>query len=281
MLPRFRYHKPATLDEAVGLLEDFGPEARILAGGTDLLVGLGDGTISAGHVIDIKGIPDLSEIGYEGGTLMIGACVTVNRLLEFRGLPQACRALREAAAGLATHQIRNRATVVGNVCNASPACDMGPPLLVLDASLRTVSAKGERTIPLKDFFRGVKSTCCDPTEIVTEIVVPAGKETVSVFGKRKRIRGHDLSLVNGAAACENGTGVRIALGAVAPTPLVIEGLEGWGLSERRKMARHAVASISPIDDVRSSSSYRRAMAERIVRTLLDRLAAGGAGEGNP
>jgi CO/xanthine dehydrogenase FAD-binding subunit len=280
VLPRFRYHKPAILEEAVGLLEDFGPNGRILAGGTDLLVGLGDGTISAAHVIDIKGITELSDISYADGTLTIGACVTVNRLLEFGGLPKACGALRAAAARLATHQIRNRATVVGNVCNASPACDMGPPLLVLDAYLRSASSRGERTIPLRDFFRGVKCTCCEPTEIVTGVVVPAGKDTVSVFSKRKRIRGHDLSLVNGAAACENGTGVRIALGAVAPTPVLIEGLERWGLSERHKMVRHAVASISPIDDVRSSSSYRLAMAERIVDDMLRFLSHSGAGEGN-
>ncbi len=278
MFPGFRYHKPATLDEAIGLLTEFGREAHVLAGGTDLLVGLGDGTISAGHVIDIKGIPGLSKISYDNGELSIGACVTVNRLLEFDGLPPACRALHEAAARLATHQIRNRATVAGNVCNASPACDMGPPLLVLDASVKTVSAVGERTIAVKDFFKGVKTTCCGPAEIVTEIVVPAGRETVSVFGKRTRIRGHDLSLVNGAAACEGGAGVRIALGAVAPTPILIKGLERWGLSDRLEMARHAVRAISPIGDVRSSSSYRSAMADMIVETLLARLAAGG---GNP
>ena len=280
MLPRFRYHKPATLDEAVGLLGDFGPEASLLAGGTDLLVGLGDGTMSAGHLIDIKGIPELSEIGYDNGTLSIGACVTVNRLLRFTGLPTRCRAIHGAAWRLATHQIRNRATVVGNICNASPACDMGPPLLVLDASLRTVSARGERTIPLKGFFRGVKSTCCEPAEIVTEIVVPVSEDTVSGFGKRTRIRGHDLSLVNGAAACENGSGVRIALGGVAPTPLLIEGLERWGLSDRRKMVKRAVDSISPIDDVRSSKSYRLAMAEKIVDGLLRFLSASGEGDPN-
>jgi carbon-monoxide dehydrogenase medium subunit len=241
---------------------------------------LGDGTITAGHVIDIKGIPDLSEICYADGTLTLGACVTVNRLLEFGGLPGRCRALHAAAGRLATHQIRNRATVAGNICNASPACDMGPPLLVLDASLRTVSARGERSIPLKDFFQGVKTTCCEPTEFVTEIVVPVSEDTVSVFSKRKRIRGHDLSLVNGAAACENGTGVRVALGAVAQTPVLIEGLERWGLSERREMIRHATGSISPIDDVRSSRSYRLAMAEMIVDEMLRSLSNPGPGDVN-
>jgi CO/xanthine dehydrogenase FAD-binding subunit len=280
VLPKFQYHRPATLDEAVGLLEELGPQARIMAGGTDLLVGLGDGTVSAGHILDIKGIQGLSGIVYEDGMLRIGAGVTVNDLLESKGLPSACGALLEAAARLATHQIRNRATVVGNICNASPACDMGPPLLVLDASLRTVSAKGPRTIPVRDFFKGVKATCCAPNEIVTEIMVPISPRTKSVFGKRTRIRGHDLSLVNGAAACEDGAGIRVALGAVAPTPVLIDGLSRWGLSEKREIAHRAVRSISPVDDVRGSSSYRLAMADFIVRALLDRLARDGSREGD-
>jgi carbon-monoxide dehydrogenase medium subunit len=252
-----------------------------MAGGTDLLVGLGDGTISAGYVVDVKGIPGLSDIDYVDGTLTIGAGVTVNRLLGFPGLPAKCRALHGAAGRLATHQIRNRATVVGNVCNASPACDMGPPLLVLDASVKTVSTHGERTIPLKDFFRGVKSTCCGPTEIVTGLVVPVSENTAAEFIKRTRIRGHDLSLVNGAAACEDGTGIRIALGGVAPTPVLVEGLDRWALSESRKIADHVLASISPIDDVRSSRSYRIGMADVIVDELLSRLSGSGSGEANP
>jgi carbon-monoxide dehydrogenase medium subunit len=155
---------------------------------------------------------------------------------------------------------------------------MGPPLLVLDAALSTVSALGERTIPVKRFFRGVKANCCGPAEIVTEIRVPAGRETVSVFSKRTRIRGHDLSLVNGAAACENGAGLRIALGAVGPTPILVESVNRWGLGERKKIIREVMKSVSPIDDVRSSRSYRRAMARFTVGALLDGLLAGG-GEG--
>jgi CO/xanthine dehydrogenase FAD-binding subunit len=271
VLPKFHYHRPATLDEAISLLEDLGPRARVMAGGTDLLVGLGDGSREADHVVDIKAIRELSGISVADGLVTVGACVTVNQLLEFEGLPTACRALHEAAARLATYQVRNRATVVGNICNASPACDMGPPLLVLDAEVLAVSPRGERTIPLADFFRGVKRTCCRPSEIVTEIRVPAGDDTVSVFHKRTRIRGHDLSLVNGAAACERGTGLRMAIGAVAPTPVLVGGLGRWGLDESREIARHVLASISPIDDVRSSSAYRLAMAEFIAGDLLRRL----------
>ena len=271
MLPRFRYHRPATLDAAVSLLHDLGPEARVLGGGTDLLVGLGDGSQSAGHLVDIKGIAELSRMAVEGDRLVVGAGVSVNRLLEFRELPRPLGALREAAGRLATHQIRNRATVVGNICNASPACDMGPPLLVLGAEVTTVSPAGERRIAVGDFFRGVKATCCAPAEIVTAISIPTGEHSVSVFHKRTRIRGHDLSLVNGAAARGKAGGLRIALGAVAPTPVLLSDFDGLGLDRKAKIVEHVIASISPIDDVRSSRTYRLAMAGFAVAELLTRL----------
>jgi CO/xanthine dehydrogenase FAD-binding subunit len=274
VLPRFRYHRPKTLDEALRLLGEVGPGARILAGGTDLLVGLGDGSVTTEDVVDIKAIPGLAEITLEDGVMTIGACVTVNQLLGFEGLPEDFGALGEAAAGLATYQIRNRATVAGNICNASPACDLGPPLLVLDAEVTAVSPAGERTIPVKDFFVGVKKTCCAPQEIVTGIRVPAGGGTMSVFHKHKRIKGHDLSLVNGAALRTGEGGLRLAIGAAAPTPLLISGLESCHPSDGREVAERVMASIVPIDDVRSSSVYRRAMTEFMVDRLLERLGWG-------
>ena len=271
MLPRFRHFRPDTLQEAVGLLEKHGSGARIMAGGTDLLVGLDDGTVSAGYLIDLKGISELSEITSSPDGLRIGACVTINQLLEFDDLAAGYRALHQAASRLATYQIRNRATLGGNLCNASPACDMGPPLLVLDAGLRTVSSRGERTIPLRDFFRGVKQTCCEPCEIVTEVIVPKSEGTASAFVKRTRIRGHDLALVNGAAACENGTGLRLALGAVATTPILVDGLGGAETADRQRTIDIVLQAVSPIDDGRSSSEYRTAMVRHVIETLLDSL----------
>ena len=126
MLPRFRHFRPDTLEEALGLLESHGSEACIIAGGTDLLVGLDDGTVSTEYLIDLKGISELSEITLSSDGLRIGACVTINQLLESDYLAAGYRALRQAASRLATYQIRNRATLGGNLCNASPACDMGP-----------------------------------------------------------------------------------------------------------------------------------------------------------
>jgi carbon-monoxide dehydrogenase medium subunit len=255
----------------LNLLEQYGPEARIMAGGTDLLVGLDDGSVCAGHVIDIKGIPGMTEIAPSSDGLRIGACVTINELLESRHLTGGYSSIRSAASRLATYQIRNRATLGGNLCNASPACDMGPPLLVLDARLKAVSSHGERVIPLRDFFEGVKVTCCQPAEIVTEIMIPPAAGTTSAFVKRTRIKGHDLALVNGAAACENGSGLRLALGAVATTPVLIDRLGGIGLEDRGRIIEISLSAVSPIDDVRSSGRYRIAMVEYIIGALLDRL----------
>jgi CO/xanthine dehydrogenase FAD-binding subunit len=278
VLPRFRHFRPDTLEEALGLLESHGSEACIIAGGTDLLVGLDDGTVSTEYLIDLKGISELSEITLSSDGLRIGACVTINQLLESDYLTAGYRALRQAASRLATYQIRNRATLGGNLCNASPACDMGPPLLVFDARLQTISDSGERTIPLRDFFQGVKVTCCQPCEIVTKIIVPASEGTASAFAKRTRIRGHDLALVNGAAACENGSGLRLALGAVASTPILIPGLGGVGTRDRQRIMDIVLRAVSPIDDVRSSSEYRTAMVRHVVDSVLDGLTetAGGA-----
>ncbi len=258
----------------MALLKRHGRDAGILAGGTDLLIGMQDGTACVRHLIDIKPIPGLGELSVsDSGDLAIGACATINRLLE-EGVPPGMEALAQAADVLATYQIRNRATVGGNVCNASPACDLGPPLLVLDAEVRAVSPNGERTIPLKDFFTGVKCTCCGPDEIVTHIMIPASPgPRVSSFRKRQRLKGHDLAMVNAAAAYSREAGLKVALGAVAETPILIGGLDGAGLDDRAKVLDTVANSISPIDDVRGSRTYRLKMAEFLVGEVLDELVA--------
>ena len=271
MLPEFRYLKAKTTSQVLDLLEKHGPEARILAGGTDLLIGMGDGTIPTGCLVDIKNIPELRTIAMtKDGSLSIGACVTMNELHESEVLPAGMRAIPSAISKLATYQVRNRATVGGNLCNASPACDLGPPLLVLGANLRLLSRKGERLVGLQDFFTGVKATCCGPCELLTEVVVPHSPGTVSAFVKHGRIRGHDLAVVNAAAAWGD-TGLKVALGAVATTPVVIDDFDGIGLGDRRKIIETVLRSITPIDDVRGSALYRKHMAEFLVGWLLDTL----------
>jgi carbon-monoxide dehydrogenase medium subunit len=272
MLPKFRYLRPGSLDEAIGLLKDCNESTRILAGGTDLLIGMHEGVHAPARLIDIKGIAQLHTIGFtEDGILIIGACVTVNELIESDATTGPMQAIREAASKLATYQIRNRATVGGNLCNASPACDLGPALLVLDAQLRLVSKQGERLISLKDFFSGVKTTCCEVSEVVTEVVIPPSPGTVSAFLKQGRIRGHDLSVVNAAGAIGHDGDLKLALGAVGTTPLLIDGFDEVGVDDRQKVIDAVLRAIAPIDDVRGSGIYRKRMAEFMTGEILDLL----------
>jgi carbon-monoxide dehydrogenase medium subunit len=273
--------RPATLGEALRAIDDYAGEARILAGGTDLLISMKDGAANPKYLIDIKLIPELRKLEVAAdSSLTIGACVTVNELLGFARLPSGMAALREAASWLATNQVRNRATVGGNLCNASPACDLGPPLLVLGASLRALSAKGERVIPLKGFITCPKGTCLLKQELVTEIVVPSAEGTVSGFAKRTRIRGHDLSVVNAAAALRGGPkagrNLKIGLGAVAPTPLLIEAFDGIDPGDEAAIMKVILAAIAPIDDVRGSGLYRQSMVRVLVSDLVRRLGEAGS-----
>ena len=276
MLPRFHYHRAETLDAALGLLKGHSPDARILAGGTDILITMKEGTCAPKHLIDVKAIPELVgiEVGQDN-SLSIGACVTVNQLLEFGDLPPGMAALHDAASVLATYQLRNRATVGGNISNASPACDLGPPLLVLGASVVAVSPSGERRVPLGEFFTSVKQTCIAPDEIITRVLIPPPGDTVSAFVKRQRIRGHDLATVNAAVAAGGGRGLRLGLGAVAPVPLLIDAPAGAGdeaaTRDRDAVVKAALGAVSPIDDVRSSALYRRHMVELLVTKALDLL----------
>jgi carbon-monoxide dehydrogenase medium subunit len=289
VLPRFGYFRPANLGEALRAIDDYAGEARILAGGTDLLVSMKDGAANPKYLIDIKLVPELRKLEVAAdSSLTIGACVTVNELLAFAPLPAGMAALREAASWLATNQVRNRATVGGNLCNASPASDLAPPLLVLGASLRALSVKGERVIPLKDFITCPKETCLLKQELAVEIVVPSAEDTVSGFAKRTRIRGHDLSVVNAAAALRGGRkrgegrarrkahNLKIGLGAVGPTPLLIEAFDGIDPGDEAGIMKVVSAAIAPIDDVRGSSFYRQSMVRVLVGDLLRRLGEAGS-----
>ncbi len=265
----FQYLRARTLDEALELLQKFGSNASILAGGTDLLVSLRDGIKRPDYVIDVKPIPEMHDISVASdGGLTMGAGVTINQLLEFGDLPRGMLAIRQAASSLGSYQVRSRATVGGNLCNASPACDLGPPLLVLGAVLKVVSKQGDRLIPVRQFFEGVKTTCLRPDEVVTEIRVPPAETTISVFLKRKRIRGHDLAIVNAAGALSEDGRLRIALGAVAPRPLLIDDLDQSMLKQPRNVIEIVLSSISPIDDVRGSALYRRYMVETLVSEII-------------
>ncbi|MEM2890875.1 MAG: xanthine dehydrogenase family protein subunit M, partial [Candidatus Hadarchaeum sp.] len=253
-LLKFDYLKPKTIQEAVDMLAEQGGQAKILAGGTDLLVLMRDRTIRPKCLIDIKGIEELREISQdkENG-LRIGAAVVLNQLIESNIVREKFRAIWDASRSLGDPILRNRATLVGNICNASPASDTAPALLVHDAEVEVVSRAGERFIPIREFFVGVKRTSLKPDELVKSVRVPNPKEgTKSCYLKWGRTRGEDLAVVGVAGLVDpDQKRVCIALSSVAPTPLLIPEVEevfreGGKLAEQINRAASVVAGkISP------------------------------------
>ena len=273
-----RYERPASVAAATALLAEAGGAARILAGGTDLLIALRT-TPGVEMLVDVKRIPELGAVTWtpEGG-LVLGAGVQVQRIADDARIRDTFTALAEGAGAIGSLQIRWRATVGGNLSNASPCMDTAPPLLVLGGRLRVAGPKGEREAPLADFFMGVKKTALAPDEMVTAIVLPppvAGLR--SAFDKIKRVWGHDLALVNAAAAFDPSAGtVRVAIGSCAVRPALVPALAGVGAkSDSRdvgaRLAALAQEHIHPIDDVRASAEYRREMTALLCRRLAARL----------
>jgi CO/xanthine dehydrogenase Mo-binding subunit/CO/xanthine dehydrogenase FAD-binding subunit/aerobic-type carbon monoxide dehydrogenase small subunit (CoxS/CutS family) len=279
----FRYERPATLAEATALLAACGGRAKVLAGGTDLLVALRSGETRPELVLDIKGLPGLADLGWTAeGDLVLGACVPVQRIADDPRIREVFPALAEGAGAIGSLQIRSRATVGGNLANASPCMDTAPPLLVLGALVRVAGPGGVREIPLAQFFRGVKTTALAPDEIVTAVVVPRPVAGIrSAFDKIKRVAGQDLALVNAAAVFDPAAHtVRVAIGSCGVTPVMPPPLSGVDPAAADpaavggRLAALALEVICPIDDVRSSAEYRRDMAALLCRRLAARLLGG-------
>jgi CO/xanthine dehydrogenase FAD-binding subunit len=269
----FAYERPTTLADAVALLAEHGPDARILAGGTDLIIRLRDGTYAPSVVIDVKRIPELAPaITQTDGALRISAGTVMTDVHDSALVQRWFPALAEAAHLVGSVQIRNRATLVGNICNASPAADTVPPLLVCDARVHTAGPAGARVIALDDFFVRSGVTTLRPGELVTAIDLPLPSGRVgSAFQRRTRRRGHDLASVTLAVALDDAGTTRLAYGSLGPRPLlfVSEGgtppLEDW-LSTARP---------SPTS-MRSGPEYRLAMlrvlTQRALAAARERLA---------
>lgn len=272
MTHEFSYHAPRSLDEALGLLSEFGDDARVLSGGTDLLVNIRAGLSRPKHVVDIKRIPELADLSYDPRNgLHIGACVTVNRMLDYRPVEQEYPILMRAGGELATHALRNRATPVGNIVTASPCGDMSSPLLCLDGAVRIVSKSGSRSVPIRDFITGVKATVIQPDELVTAITVPntyAG--ATGGYRKLKRIKGHDLAVVAVAMIRHNRT-IRVGISSAAPTPVLLPDFPVDATVE--EVQKSAAESISPIDDVRCTREYRAFMVGIYIERLMKEVAA--------
>ena len=282
----FVYERPETLAEAVGLLAEHGAEARLLAGGTDLIIRLRDGTIQPRVVVDIKRIAELDAGIHDTETgLTIGARTTMTTIAADERIRRDFAALAEAAAVVGAVQIRNRATLAGNICNASPAADTVPALLAFGAVVVAAGPGGTRWIPLDDLLVRSGVTTLARDELVTAIELPRPDVACgSVHLRRTRRRGHDLAAVTVACVVRADGRTRIAYGSLGPRPILVGDdsglLAGAAAPDAAKAALLAnlftAATPSP-RSMRASPDYRLAMlhvlGQRAVRTAIDRLAA--------
>ena len=274
----FAYQRPDRLVDALALMAGGDGEARPLAGGTDLIIRIRDGSIRPRTVVDVKGIAELERsIRVEDGRLRIGARTTMTDLMRDDRIRRDYAALAEAAAYVGSAQIRNRATLAGNICNASPAADTAPALLVYGARVVAVGQGGPRTIPLDDFFvrSGVTTLAAGELVEAIELPLPSGPRG-SVHARRTRRRGHDLASVTLACAIGADGVTRLSYGSVGPRPVLVADETGvladTSASDDAKLQRLdallADASPSPTS-MRASPDYRLAM----LRVLGLRAAA--------
>jgi carbon-monoxide dehydrogenase medium subunit len=273
----FDYRRPTALDEAIGLLAELGPNARLLAGGTDLIIRLRDGTLRPDVVVDVKGVAELEDgIRETSDRLVIGARTVMTDIAAYPRIRREFTALAEAAEVVGSVQIRNRATLAGNICNASPAADTVPALLVYDAQVVVTGPGGTRRIPIDEVFVRSGVTTIAEGEILTAIELPLPREPRgSVHVRRTRRRGHDLASVTLACSIEAGGNVRIAYGSVGPRPYLVVDESGMlapsGASPeaQAQILDRLFASASPSPrSMRASPDYRLAMLRVLGRRAL-------------
>jgi len=268
----FAYARPETISELQDALAS-DDQARVLCGGTDLVVRLRSGHTHARVVVDVKHVRDLSDgIVDTGAWARVGARATMTTLGEDALVCQHFPALVEAANVVGSVQIRNRATLAGNICNASPAADTAPALLVYGAVVNALGPVGPRQIPIGDFFVGPGKTALAPREFVESIDLPIPAAPAgSAFARITRRYGVDLATVNLCCRVDASGDVRFAYGAVAPTPFLASTDERFDVAhdDARQFVAPLVAQTRPISDVRGSADYRTAMVEVMSRRALE------------
>ena len=282
---RFNYLEATTIKEAVSLLGKYDGKARVMAGGTDLLVQIRNKAIKPEYVVDIGYIPKLDYIEYDDKQgLKIGALTPIQAMEKSDRLQRQYPVLTQAAGLLGSMAIRNVATIGGNLCNAAPSADNAPSLIGLSAKARIIGPDGERLVPLEGFCTGPGCTVFKKGEILVEIQVPsppAGAKGVYLKHGRSAI---DLAVVGvavimvleGGDTCRD---IKVVLGAVAPTPLRAKKAEGVLIGKKveaaliEKAAQTASEEARPITDVRASAEYRREMVKVLTRRALNQIMA--------
>jgi len=280
-LPRFQYHAPTTVNEALLLLTTL-DQARLFAGGTDLVPLLREAACRPSHLVDLNNVAELNYIREDSGFICIGATATHTQVAA-SPIAAKAPALVDAVSRIGSPQVRNRATITGNLCNASPAADSAPPLLVHEAEVTVRSLEDTRIIPLEELFAGPKLNSLEPDELVTEIrflVPPEGSG--SSFKRIGRRKAFTLSVVSAAAYVEMGGGkvadARLAFGSVAETPVRAPDAEavlrGKTLTDEliEEAAEAVKSSVAPITDVRGTAEYRRDMCGVLLKRALNEAA---------
>ncbi len=278
----FQVHQPESIEAAVRLAAEFGADARFLAGGTDLIIQINRKRCAPQHLIALDRIGFLCGIEAGADEIVLGAMTTHKTIEQSPIFQGPLAALAEAARVVGGHQIRNIATIGGNVVNASPAADLLPPLLALDASVLLAGSRGTRRLPLAQFLHGPGATDRHDDELLTRIVVPRPPQrSATAFIKAGRRRAMEISIVCVAAFLHLGEDgscrtVRIALGAVGPTAIrasaAEHALRGCDPTPAafREAGRLAASGCTPISDVRASADYRRMLVQALVPRALQR-----------
>jgi carbon-monoxide dehydrogenase medium subunit len=289
---RFEIALPRSVEECLDVLRERAGKAKVVAGGTDLLPQMKNGLLKPPFVVDLSGVPALRTLQRDGKGIRIGAAVTARTLELDPHVRSAYPAIAESGALVGSVQVRNLATVGGNLCNAAPSADMAPPLVALDAEAVIAGPQGQRRVPMASFFTGVRQTVLAPDELLVEIAVPApGARSGGQYLRHTPRRELDIAVVGVASQITLHDGVcgkiRIALASVAPTPVRALAAERALMDQPvtpeliERAAELAVEAAKPISDQRGSADFRRhlvrVLTRRTLTTALERARAGREG----
>jgi CO/xanthine dehydrogenase FAD-binding subunit len=280
-LPHFEHHYPKKLEELLELIAAYRSSAKIVAGGTDLLIKMRGGVASPEHLVSINNVEELRGVDYDDRNgLVIGGAARITDVGQHPDVRKHYPGLTYACDVMATVQVRNMATVAGNLANAAPSADTAPPLLVHDADLVLVKSSGKRQIKLSEFFTGPGMTVIEPQEVIKSIRVPAPPDRCGSSYMRLSARSKvDIVAVSVAGLLTlsaNGEieTACISLAAVAPIPLLVQEASDMLIGKKpseelfSRVAAAAKRACKPIDDVRATAAYRRGMVEVLTRRVL-------------
>lgn len=286
-MQNFSYAKPHTIDEAIGILSEHGSSARLLAGGTDLIIKMRAGALSPGMVIDTKHIPELSELSLTEDGLLIGAAVSCRTIYEHPEIIKSYPALVDSTSLIGGIQIQGRASLGGNLCNAAPSADIIPTLIALGAEAQISGPGGDRSLPVEEFCTGPSENVLEEREMLVNVKIPAPQKNSGARFLRFIPRNEmDIAVANSAAsvvlnpAGDQFVSARIAIGAVAPTPLFIEEagnvLANKSISDENihEAAMIAMNASQPINDMRGTVEHRKQLVKvltvKAIHGAIDR-----------